>query len=682
MNKKPNKPVELKDQKTLRRRAEAKLRHNNSAPASQRPAEELLEEFRIYQVELEMQNEALRESQIELEKSRDRYLDLYEFAPIGYITLTPDELIRDINLTGSALLGVERSKLIRRRFSAFVAPDGQDYWHQIFMRTVQHSDQQSCNLMLQRNDGSRLHVQMESIHLFKEGEEPLVRFTLTDMSRLDQARATERRLNFLLDHALDMIFIFDPDTLRFVYANKGATTGTGFSREELLQMSPPDLLPLIPEPECRAFIAPLSSGKRKKRRFETIAGCKDGRDMPIETQLQFINQNGDTGLFMAIARDITERKFAERELREQKNLLWQVIDADPNMIFVKDGQGRFMLVNQAVADYYGVTIKAMIGKKNSVFNTNPREVERFSAADREVIEIKHDVVYTELLSKDGKERWIHTIKRPLLHADGSINVLGIGVDVTGLKMAEEKLAESYRELQRLTLHLENVRAEERARIARNLHDEMGATLAALKMRTAWLASKLPATAPHLLDEAAHISELITSGIQTVRQVVSELRPNLLDDVGLAAAVKDYVKRFQHDSGIECKLALPRLGVSLNENQSVTVFRIIQESLNNVSKHARASRVEIRFFRQGDFLVLEIRDNGVGFDPNRKEHSFGLLGIKERAMMIGGKATIESTPGEGTLVTLRISSVQQATAAHPARTMLPAEIGIHTERGEL
>ncbi|MGA7594528.1 MAG: PAS domain S-box protein [Gallionella sp.] len=665
MSKRPNQTRKFKDQNPLRARAEAKIQRDAPVSAEQRPAEELLEELRIYQIELEMQNEALRESQILLEKSRDRYQDLYEFAPIGYLTLTLDAVISEINLTGAALLGLERSKLLRRHFSAFIVPGEQDRWQQIFMRTVQESGQQDCDLMLQRGDGSLMHVQMDDIHLFREGEAPVVRLTFADITRRDRAQETERRLNYLLDNALDMIFIFDPDTLRFVYANKGAETGTGFSREELLKLTPPDLLPLIPESECRAFIAPLSSGKRKRRRFETIASRRDGRDMPIETQLQFISQNGDTGLYMAIVRDITERKFAEKELRDQKNLLWQVMDADPNKIFVKDEQGRFMLANQAMADFYGVTIQSMIGKKNSAFNSNTREVERFTAADREVIEFKHDVVYNELFSRDGKEYWIHTIKRPLLHADGSINVLGIGVDITELKMAESKLAESYRELQRLTLHLENVRAEERARIARNLHDEMGATLAALNMRIAWLASKLPAGASHLHDEVTRISELVSSGIQTVRQVVSDLRPNLLDDVGLSAAVKDYVRRFKQDSGIECKLVLPRTGVALDENQSVTVFRIIQESLNNVSKHAKASRVEIRFSRQCDWLLLEIKDNGVGFDQARKQHSFGLLGIKERAMMIGGNATIESTPGKGTLVTLRIPAVQQATTVHPA-----------------
>ena len=657
MDKKRNQTSKRKDSASLRTRAEAKIEHDLPVMSAQRPAEELLQELRIYQIELEMQNEALRESQVMLEEARDRYLDLYEFAPIGYLTLSPDDVINEINLTGAALLGMERSKLISRRFMTFVVPEDQDRWHRTFIRTAQQGTQQSCDLMLQRGDGSRLHVQLDSIHLFKEGKEPAVRLTLADITRYDLAQATERRLNNLLDNMLDMIFIFEPDTLRFVYVNKGASNGTGYNRKELLEMTPLDLLPQIPEVECRSFIAPLAGGKRKRRRFETTARRSDGRDIPVETQLQFIRQNDDPGLYVAIVRDITERRFAEKELRGQKNLMWQVIDTDPNMIFVKDEKGRFLLANQAIADYYGVAIPDMIGKRNDELNHNPREVKRFLEADREVIENRHEVVLTELLLKNGIQHWVHTVKRPLQQDDGSVNVLGIAVDITNLKLAENRLAESYRELQRLSLHLENVRAEERAMIARNLHDEMGATLAALKMRIAWLASRLPATEPLLLDEADHISELITAGIKTMRRVVSDLRPNLLDDVGLAAAVKDYVKRFRHDSGIECKLVLPQADVTLDENQSVTVFRIIQEALSNVSKHAQASRVDIRLFQRDDSLSLEIKDNGIGFDPDRRGQTFGLLGIKERAMMVGGTAMVSSAPGEGTVVTVTIPAAR-------------------------
>lgn len=462
----------------------------------------------------------------------------------------------------------------------------------------------------------------------------------------------ENFLRNILDNAHDMVFIFTPKTLRFVYVNSGVVNNLGYSQEELIGMTPLDVLP-IPEPECRAFIAPLLSGKRKIRRFEMMARRKAGRDMPVEVQLQFVSEQGDAGMFLAVARDITRSKLIKEELQRQKMLLWQVIDMNPNMIFVKDTEGRFLLANKAIADYYGVERNDMIGRHNSEIYSDQQEVEWFGMADREVLEFQREVIMTESLVRNGKKRWWHTIKRPLLQDDGTFNLLGIRVDITELKEAGEKLVESYKELQRLALHLENVRVEERTQIARNLHDEMGATLAALKMRIGWLKSKLPSGAEHLEVEVEHMSDLVSDGIRTMRAVVRELRPNLLDDVGLIAAVEDHVKRFRHDTGIECTLGLPAINAHLNEQQSVTIFRIIQESLNNVAKHANASKVEIRFVRQGAMMQLEISDNGIGFDAARKESSFGLLGIKERALMIGGTATIASKPGQGTRVMLAI-----------------------------
>jgi PAS domain S-box-containing protein len=653
VNKKPNQNKQPNEQNPLRKKAEAQLAHAPQAEAPARSVEALVHELRVQQIELEMQNEELRLSQAALEESRDRYLDLYEFAPVGYLTLSRDALISEINLTGASLLRVERKKLISRGFSTFVTPEDRDRWNQIFMHTVQHNNDQCCELVLQRGDGSRFHAQLDNIHLRNEDGEPMVHFSLMDISRSNQAQASERRLGLILENTLDMIFIFEPGSLRFVYANKGAIGAVGYSREELLLMSPPDILQLVSEPECRSFIAPLASGKKKVRRFETMVRRKDGSDFPVEVQLQLVREDDDPGLFVSIVRDITRRKYAERAMRRQKNLMWQVIDTDPNMIFVKDEHGRFLLANQAMADYYGVAIPNMIGKTNSDLNLSRQGTAKFLAADQDVIENGREVILTEILMKDGKQNWSHTVKRPLLQDDGSVHVLGIAVDVTELKIAANRLAESYKELQRLALYLENVREEERAKIARNLHDEMGATLAALKMRIAWLASKLPHEMLQLSAEADHLSELVSDGIKTMRQVVSELRPNLLDDVGLIEAVKDYARRFQHDTEIQCSVVLPENNFPLDERQSVTVFRIIQESLNNVAKHARASKVEIRFSLLRESLLLQLKDNGVGFEQANSTRTFGLLGIKERALMIGGEARIDSAPGRGTQVSLSI-----------------------------
>lgn len=764
----PNKP----DEPELRLQAEAALERAPQQDDSARSAEELLHELRVHRIELEMQNETLRESQLALEKSRDHYADLYEFSPVGYITLARDAIISDINLTGATLLGEQRNKLIRRRFSTLVAAEDRDLWHRIFMHALHHDEYQKCELKLQHGDGSLFLAKLEGLHRIEKDAAPMVRFTFTDVTRLNEseqryrmlfeqatdgivitdaetgeiielnqaladmvvrnkaeligkplhficppetgdsacnmllqqharkhgakietqlldssgkihqveiklsvmtmngrevefgivrdvterhhAQAREYRLRHILDNTLDMIFIFAPHTLNFVYANKGACKAIGYSQDEILRMSLLEVIPLISEPEGRAFLAPLASGKKTTMRFETTLKRKDGKIFPVEAQLQFVKDDGGNGLFVAIGRDNTRRKLAEDDLRRQKNLMWQVIDMDPNMIFVRNEAGRFLLANQAIADYYGVKITKLIGTTDRELKPEPHKDTGFLVSDREVIASGREITSTEAASMpDGRLHWYLTVKRPIPQADGSVDILGIATDISELKQSGIMLDESYKELQRLSLHLESIRAEERTQIARNLHDEMGATLAALKMRVAWLASKLPADMPLLAKELGHISELVSEGIHTVRKVVSDLRPNLLDDVGLIAAVKDYVKRFQHDTEIECSLVLPQQDLNLNEDQSVTVFRIVQESLSNVAHHAQAGKVEVLFKLQDEALLIKIQDNGIGFEPINKERSFGLLGIKERARMIGGSATVESRQGLGTQVSLII-----------------------------
>ena len=176
-----------KEQPQLRADAESRLA---TAPPDvgppARPAEELLHELQVYQIELEMQNEELRQAHLALEESRDRYLDLYEFAPIGYFTLTREGMISEANLTGAALLGVERKSLLRRRFSRFVMPEDRGRWQQHFMSTVQHGAKQSCELAFKRDDGSVFHARLD---LDNGGDSPLVRITLVDISERWQVEA-------------------------------------------------------------------------------------------------------------------------------------------------------------------------------------------------------------------------------------------------------------------------------------------------------------------------------------------------------------------------------------------------------------------------------------------------------------------------------------------------------------
>lgn len=235
------------------------------------------------------------------------------------------------------------------------------------------------------------------------------------------------------------------------------------------------------------------------------------------------------------------------------------------------------------------------------------------------------------------------------------------------KQAEERLSKSYKELEKLTTHLEVVREDEQKRIARELHDEMGGVLAALNIKVSLMAAHPPTEMADLMAEVGCLKNLVAAGIQSMRRTVTELRPTLLDEVGLKLAIESHVKEFKRNTKIECDLRLPEEELALTENQSTAIFRIIQESLTNVAKHAKANKVSIVLSEWDTSLVLTVKDDGIGFNLNtHKAKSFGLLGIGERAAMVGGKAQITSAAGKGTTVRVSLPLIADRREDNPAQ----------------
>jgi len=222
----------------------------------------------------------------------------------------------------------------------------------------------------------------------------------------------------------------------------------------------------------------------------------------------------------------------------------------------------------------------------------------------------------------------------------------------------ERLRESEEKLRRLAAHLISVREEERAHIAREIHDELGQVLTGLKMEVTWLAKRL--RDKPLIEKTDSMCKLIDTTVQTVRKIATGLRPEMLDDMGLIAAVGWQAKEFQKRTGIRCRAKLPP-EVKLDIDISTTMFRIFQEILTNVARHSRATRVDIELMLSAERVGLEVVDNGVGIaddDLNGKK-SLGLLGMHERALLFGGDVKITGTPGHGTRVSVSIPMKQKA-----------------------
>jgi signal transduction histidine kinase len=242
------------------------------------------------------------------------------------------------------------------------------------------------------------------------------------------------------------------------------------------------------------------------------------------------------------------------------------------------------------------------------------------------------------------------------HSEGAKKVFTVILrDVTERVHAESELRRSQRELRELAAVSQSAREQEKTRIARELHDELAQSLTALKMDLAWTAERLAAGESAASDKLARMQTLLDATVAATRRISADLRPLVLDDLGLAAAVEWLLETFEERNGIECELVAASENLDFGEPLASCIFRILQESLTNVARHSGASSVQIALVRENGEIALTVKDDGRGFSPDspRKPDSYGLMGLRERAHLVGGKVRIDTAPGQGVRIDVRI-----------------------------
>ena len=365
---------------------------------------------------------------------------------------------------------------------------------------------------------------------------------------------------------------------------------------------------------------------RLREAEETLRAIRSG-----EVDAIVVNGQGEEKVFTLQGADRTYRVFVER-----MNEGAAVLSSDYTVLHCN---GRF-------ARLLGAGLQSVIGS-SMLDLVWPDDHPKLDALLRRAAQ-RNCRGEIRLQSRKGAPLSVHLSLNPL-RLDSTRAVCLIASDLSEMKRVEQELRASSEQLRNLAAHLLSVREEERGRISREVHDELGQSLTAVKMDLAWLARRLPRRNSQMLKKIRSTRQLADSIIQSIRRISTELRPAVLD-LGLAAAVEWQVQEFQARSGIQCKVRLLTQEV-FAPDVSTALFRILQETLTNVARHSKATRVEVVLQKQRDRLVLLIRDNGRGFDqadPSLSK-SLGLLGMRERAAILGGQVNISSAPGKGTTV---------------------------------
>lgn len=320
------------------------------------------------------------------------------------------------------------------------------------------------------------------------------------------------------------------------------------------------------------------------------------------------------------------------------------------IVSVDDTQ-RIVMYNRAAEKIFGWTADQVLGQPLEMLiparhrASHAQQVRRFGATGTTSRRMGDNTVLYALRS-DGSEFPIEASISQLHTADGKLYTV-ILRDVTERVRALEELAA-------FAAESAGVREQEKSRIARELHDELAQSLTALKMDTIWLRGHLAAGDARSQEKIAQMLAMLDGAVASTRRIAADLRPLVLDDLGLVAAIEWAAQNFTQRTGVPCKLSMDE-ELELQEPFATGVFRIVQESLANVAKHAQATEVAVELQAGADHLLLRVQDNGVGFrtsDP-RKPQSLGLVGLHERARLLHGQLEVESSPGAGTRVEARI-----------------------------
>lgn len=352
--------------------------------------------------------------------------------------------------------------------------------------------------------------------------------------------------------------------------------------------------------------------------------------------------------------DIKARRVAEQALKDSEERARELAELSSDSFWEQDAGFRFT----SFVTGAGNPLARMSPFKLGVTRWE-LEVDHEAAdwtSHRAVLEAHQpfkDFEYKRLI-EGCTVQWLCDSGNPKFGADGTFEgYRGTSRDITDRKLAEEALQRSRADLRRLATHRESAKEDERKRIARDIHDELGQSLMVLRLDMSRMAraSELPANTRAQIDGALH---LIDTSIRSVRAIINDLRPSVLD-LGLHAGIQWQAKEFERRSGVPCEVHIDHVEFALDDQRVSALFRCVQESLSNISRHAKASQVWIDMKRKGDQLLMSISDDGIGIFPNcrRNANAFGLLGIEERILALGGTFSIVSEPGEGMSVMLSI-----------------------------
>ncbi|MEO6725645.1 MAG: PAS domain S-box protein [Blastocatellia bacterium] len=610
------------------------------------------------------------QSEAKLLASEARFRAVTEKSGEGISLILPDATLIYASPSITQILGYTPADILGSKVDARIHPDDSPRFKELLYSLSQTAGSNATlSYRSLHRDGHWRWIEAAITNLLHEPSVQGIVVNYRDMTERKQAEealmASEERYRSLVA-ALDEGIVLQDENSLILAANASAERVLGLTSDQLMGRTSYD-------PEWRAVQedglpfpgeqhpgpVTLQTGKPCSN---VVMGVHkpDGRLTWISINSQPLLRPGETKPYAVVCSfgDISQRKLAEDALRSSEERFAKAFSASPQPMVIFEAFGRRIVsVNEAMVRTFGWQGEEMLGKTPADLNfwADLKQQSRVRALLAEQGFVRD--LEIQFRTKSGEVRdFLYSAETVTL--DNLLHVLVVVSDITERKMIEQELAQSYEQLRSLSARVEKVREEERTRIAREIHDNLGQALTGLKMDFSWLDRSLSRTTDEMLCVKAkpklkEIAQLLEETIQTVRDIATDLRPGVLDTLGLCAAIDWHAHGFGQRSGIKCSTHLCREPQKLPVDRSTALFRIFQEILTNTARHSKATQFSVKVVEAGSNLVLTVQDDGIGIaeEQMRSPKSLGLIGMRERVLAFGGSLQIVGSPQRGTTVTV-------------------------------
>lgn len=481
------------------------------------------------------------------------------------------------------------------------------------------------------------------------------------------------------------IYLYDAASLHLLDANDAACANLQYARAQLQAMTVFALAPQLQAQQLAAVLAGLDDTIGAQAQLHVQQRRRDGSLYSLSLQLSRASRRG-RALVLAVAEDLRTQQATAAALAQVQSRFNAIVSNTPGLVyqFCLHADGR------AAFPYLSDGCQALLGLSPAQLHARPELFYQLILADDRASYLESMQASKAALWSWNWEgriwvdawkdvKWINLRSTPRALADGTVQWEGIMTNITESRLEQIEVRQSRARLAELTAHIDKVKEHERTRLARELHDDLGGNLTAIKMALAMLTRRLPPDNTLLLEKAEYVDALVDRSIDAVHRISLDLRPSMLD-LGLVAALDWQVKEFARQAGIACQFISNRQHIELELDQATSLFRIAQEALTNIAKHAQASKVTVRLARQRQQLRLTIADNGVGMrlSDRAKPQSFGIRGMAERTSALGGSLSLMDGPDGGTILSIKIrldahrEAIIAAAASAPAHSEPPQD----------